>query len=683
MCTLNGSADTCVAGSAADTCVAGSASPGETFPPNVGGWTYFRAENDDANRYFWSPDRKTWMVQTHSGITSFFGQPMDKIAAGDGRELADVLFRIQAPSTSIIYRWNLVRQYDTIGNVVVYSWSSAQAAVGDVLGIQYLTDIYDTPPAAGDAVVGSSPPLDSFAHHTHLNWSLPDGLPDGDTASLTQSPIWRAQPALRLLRVDVTSMPMSGKGPRLQVRRYHIDYTLDDTLRRRSLTRFTVEGTCTAGGQEDAQGLLAPKTDCPTLPSSRITYSEIPDLSPLKGTVRGVFGNKATFPTSTSPSASGPLALIDVNGDSLPELVFSYTHDRDSSTHVDMAVLRNPNDFHLSNPTDRQPLDQYIVEDIQSIWPDGKTTVADIAPGAKNLAYGDFDADGTINALTFDNGLDNGGSQIRPSFFRFYSLTPPSSQNKAAWIENKAYGPITPPDFFPHALWTSLDWKGDFSSFDIDGDGLIDALLPERLDPPPNPGNTITHRAYLSARSTEGVVQPFVERTRGSCVPHHVGSTKRVIADFDGDGLADIIELELKDFGGEGVVLYTYKFKNRGDGRFGIGTSTGIDPCRQTAGVEQITAAVDQNHHYLVDPQRDSNRLALHDLNGDKRADLVTVTEDGVFLSLNLGGVFKSPVSVTQGLPWLPKRPGVTFDPKNIQIMFADVDASGVDDLVV
>jgi len=119
-----------------------------------------------------------------------------------------------------IYRWNPVGHSDTSGNAVYYIWENMQGnSVAGVRGIQYLSDIYDTLPADIDDARILPTPL--FLHHTHLRWSAPD-----DTAALmAQSPIWTTQPALQLIGVDVTSMPMSGNGPRQLVRSYHLDYT--------------------------------------------------------------------------------------------------------------------------------------------------------------------------------------------------------------------------------------------------------------------------------------------------------------------------------------------------------------------------------------------------------------------------------------------------------------------------
>src|SRR5678809_667870 len=89
------------------------------------------------------------------------GVPLD--GSGDTKAL-----EVNPDNTAQIFRWHLVRQYDTYGtdmatsspkpfNVVVYKFSQDG-------GQAYLSDIYDTTPAA----TPSSTTLSTFAHHTHL-----------------------------------------------------------------------------------------------------------------------------------------------------------------------------------------------------------------------------------------------------------------------------------------------------------------------------------------------------------------------------------------------------------------------------------------------------------------------------------------------------------------------------------
>ncbi len=58
---------------------------------------------------FWSPDHRTWRVQSKSGVNFELGVPLD------GSDYTGALER--SPSRpDEIYRWQLVRQYDSHGD---------------------------------------------------------------------------------------------------------------------------------------------------------------------------------------------------------------------------------------------------------------------------------------------------------------------------------------------------------------------------------------------------------------------------------------------------------------------------------------------------------------------------------------------------------------------------------------
>src|SRR5262249_14685287 len=111
-----------------------------------------------------------------------------------------------------IYRWNLARQFDAEGgdqpvNQVAYRYASA-------LGTAYLTDVYDTPPAANAATA----PLSNYAHHAHLAYETRTDA----TTSYRRG--WAASQSLRLVGVDVASMAFTPGSARELVRRYHLTY---------------------------------------------------------------------------------------------------------------------------------------------------------------------------------------------------------------------------------------------------------------------------------------------------------------------------------------------------------------------------------------------------------------------------------------------------------------------------
>jgi hypothetical protein len=130
-------------------------------------------------------------------------------------------------------------------------------------------------------------------------------------------------------------------------------------------------------------------------------------------------------------------------------------------------------------------------------------------------------------------------------------------------------------------------------------------------------------------------------------------------------------------------------WKSRGDGRFGFGEIGSLDACKRLAGHEVHTAfPADSAFRTAI-----SNKtVALHDIDGDGFADIVYAHKDGIDVLTHgrtdsgLDGfdrffthsqIFRIPASDLQQC-WLDP-----FDPNRIALLFADVDATGVDDLVI
>ena len=124
--------------------------PGEAMPSWSAGAQYFRARVEGSFlRFFWSSDHKTWRVQDKSGITMELGVPLD--GSGDTTALD-----VNPQDANQIYRWHLVRQYDTYGENVNPGGPLIAPSVNNVVvykylqdgGMAYLSDIYDTSPAS-------------------------------------------------------------------------------------------------------------------------------------------------------------------------------------------------------------------------------------------------------------------------------------------------------------------------------------------------------------------------------------------------------------------------------------------------------------------------------------------------------------------------------------------------------
>jgi virulence plasmid B protein len=394
--------------------------PGEVFPDSLIGWTYFRAEIDDGNRVFWSPNRETWIVQTHAGVTSYFGRPLDLIPSGPyghGLELSDALSLAAGPDSSVsdVYRWNLVRQVDESGNVVVFQWDDLAAdAKSGVQGMLFLTDIFDTH-RSGWPFRGGTTDLAEYAHHTHLRWSTPDA----STSAIVQTPIWRAQSALGLIGVDVTSKSAEAQGPRELVRRYHLGYTWNPAHTRPFLTSFQLEGRCPGVVVEDAKGLL-PLTTCARQPATTLEYT----TPPLVPNVRPKVFSEATF-------ALGPLLMKDVDGDALPELLDAFGEGASAITFVlggGSTAIGTRMELPRPSPTGRV------------------ATENDIQPGAPHAVFGDFVHNNQMNVLFANPGDPAQG--VRPSYELYTLVLSPPGEGPAVWV---GAGPFDLPAFFLRA----------------------------------------------------------------------------------------------------------------------------------------------------------------------------------------------------------------------------------------
>ncbi|MFM0008464.1 toxin TcdB middle/N-terminal domain-containing protein [Paraburkholderia dipogonis] len=552
-----------------------------------------------------------------------------------------------------------MRQVDSSGNKVVYRWDTLAAeSLSNISGMQFLTDIFDTSYSPkGSPNEAASLDLTKYAHHTHLVWSAPDE----QSLETVQAPIWRSQTPLRLLGVDVATMPSFSKGRRGAVRRYHLNYSWNTAHTRRLLTSFQMEGRCTNGPDEDVQGLLPTFTQCARLPAMTLEYTTPPAKYKVSPWREGQGGNYPPF------HATGPVVLKDVDGDAIPDFIVGGGGK--------IAVTPGDNNKKPGIETDIKSRGTTLA------------TISDIAPGAPHTLYGDFLHDGRLNVMfvRYTTLL------LLPAIFEVFSLG-----DDLSW-----YGrTLIPPAFSP-----STDWKPELGSrlvgMDIDGDGLTDVFLPT---------GTLTHwQGYFSALDAGGSVHPFAERGNESCVPGRSfvipipGLTNpnlsRFVTDFDGDGVPDIVELLAFDPGPSAPGSIEVRvWKGRGDGRFGLGFVDGLDPCHALAGNPIHTFMPVGPSKAWMQAVSGNGKVAFMDLNADGLADIVVVTEAGIdilFHSISDAGVHHFG-AVQQHIPvkelspdcWSTSAGGtlsgtLTFDPKQIGIFAGDMDASGINDLVL
>ena len=330
---------------------------GETFPAWATGWNYFRLAVDTTyDRFFWSPDHRTWVIQRRSGETLELGVPLD--GSGDpGAIDVETLVDGQHPSTANIYaffRWKLSRQYDarplsgatgTVtaplvpANTIRYVWGYVNPTGPAGTAITYLTDIYDTP------LPGSTPPLApaSYAHHVHLWWT-DDSVFQGADRPL----VFRERPNQLLSRVDVTSATFTSQTPRQLVRSYAMTYQARGTqqptpFNRSLLSTVTMTGDCTGSA-------YWPVTENPTTGDLPATLGPLgcAELPPVTLAYTNPTPNLAWTSMGTAPANA---AFIDVDGDGYPDAVTGTSSGPSVAHNVGGISFASPMSYALSPAT--------------------------------------------------------------------------------------------------------------------------------------------------------------------------------------------------------------------------------------------------------------------------------------------------------------------------------------------
>ncbi|HKY38777.1 MAG TPA: SpvB/TcaC N-terminal domain-containing protein, partial [Polyangiaceae bacterium] len=294
----------------------------EEFPAWSAGHQYFRPRVEGSFlRFFWSASHLTWRVQDKSGVTMELGVPLDGSGAREALE-------VNPNDADQIYRWHLVRQYDTYGsanppsgnpapvNVVVYKYFQDG-------GQAYLSDIYDTTPAATPA----STTLSTYAHHTRLQYE-----PRTDPTESYRSG-WLMKQTQRLSRVDVTSKTFAGgtSSNRRLVRRYHLEY--DPSFHVSYLTSVQVEGRCE--GDEDSEAApiesneVLGATGCDKLPPMTFEYRHVQGFSVAGSAIQSGLAGYEAFDARLQQVGGDPPHSVDeeltdyfdINSDGLPDVL--------------------------------------------------------------------------------------------------------------------------------------------------------------------------------------------------------------------------------------------------------------------------------------------------------------------------------------------------------------------------
>jgi RHS repeat-associated protein len=619
---------------------------GEVMPLWADGWQYFRPRVEGSYlRFFWSKDHQTWRVQSKSGESMELGVPLD--GSGDRGAL-----EADPANAAHVFRWNLARQYDNEGtpppagasqpapvNLVVYRYAN-------VGGMDYLTDVFDTPPAANPSTAS----LSQYAHHTRLVY---EARPD---ATLSYRRGWRVDQTQRLTGVDVTSVAfLAGNTARHQVRRYHLTY--DSNFHVSLLTSVQLEGRCagtdaTTGGESAApaedptSGQLPASTHCAALPPITLDYQHVApfhvdgtigfaDLAGYEGFDERVTSMIASPPNSVDENMTD---LFDINSDGLPDVVVT-TPGRDAKFPLYLnGAAGVPNAFGAS--------------ELGVVGVLGATSTQ-INLVNDNVAVADLDGDGTIDWLH------------QPAVKSYAVYTPRLLADGWSMV-----GRAVPQSALQDPHLDLGEDTPDIDVFDANGDGLVDVVRATGTTMqtffslgrfPGGDGNFGS--ATWSGPDSANLSLAFV----ASCVPlvapgvpvRFSDSTIR-LGDMNGDGLQDIVYIQ------QGDIRY---WPGRGDGSWGTGP---LGSC--TSGFAADTFIAMNNGPQYSDPN--GSGLRLDDVNGDGLDDLVQVRFDAVDVWLNIDGAGFTQRHVIQGVT--PAQ-GPLWASK---VRLVDVNGSGTRDLL-
>ncbi len=624
----------CLVGDSSRSTSCTDAAPGETMPSWAPGWHYFRLEADRLfARFFWSPDHATWVVQQKSGETMEFGTAQDDPTGTEGIGNETDPSVVGDPT----FRWRLVRRYDAMGastNVVYYHWERLSPSQH----LRYLVDIYDTP-APGSGHDGAPISSRSFAHHVHLSWTRDDNVtpaPGFMPNPMSAARIWRQIPSFRISRVDVTSATMRDATRRL-VRSYDLEYFERGSgaaLFQRSLLK-SVQLTGACNFSEDSAGALPLDIACEdgTLPPTTMTYTGI-DVVPQTTIV--------DFGQSGGSEATFLGSLMDVDGDGLPDAIGllpnnslfglfffgPYVTLAQSFPRSSFANLAS-NFWNVSGGSEPFP----SVFSSTAQWVSGNWTASGQAPGASILSW-----DSTAE--------------------KYQVFAPQVVAGVGTWQEALVGTLPSNTGLADGAPASSLATFAD-----IDGDGLLDWI---RQDPKTN---RIT--SFYSAQDSLGQIHPLGTILTSEPIaplPPPAGSQAQTIfVDANGDGVPDIVNFGVRTSGVpnspriESRATVTI-LRGHGDATFDATPGFLLDvlPASLSDGFRAGTTSI-----------------FVHDVNGDGLADLIAQDATG-----GISVYYSTGRSLIEGPHFTVSVPTSAEFPFPAQVSFADMNGSGVDDIV-
>lgn len=608
---------------------------GETLPPWSAGWRYFRPKIEgEFQRVFWSPDGKTWRIQDKSGLSLELGVPLD--GSGDTNALETEL----PGGLGRVFRWNLSRQYDVHGdgnpltdaapkpyNVAKYRYVTSG-------GIAYLSDIYDTPPAAQSAAS-----LDAFAHHARLVWAT-----RADTSTSYRRG-WATTQNQRLARVDITSKAFNASAsPRYLVRRYH--FTYGSELRLSQLASVQIEGRCAtdeaAGGLAEAADGTLGASNCPKLPPVSFEYGKVTRAdgsAPAAGPAGFAGIDTAVRSVAASPrdALNGSTTdLLDVNADGLPD-VYHANAARFAGNHAVALNAATGAAGGFGNPVKA------------AVTPLGGVDAQALTFNNPNVVVFDPDGDGIVNFVNM------------PPFQRPAIFSPSATGSTFAWNGRTT---TTSAELNPKIALANRNAEVRFA--DINGDGLVDVVVNAgvsietylSLGRYPNGDGKWGSATWTGANTVTLSANPLSACLPNSDSPVLFSDPTVKLVDINGDGLVDIVRAR-----NSGIEYWP----GRGAGVFGTG-----NPATCVKGSPGTNRHVRMTSNPSgIEPTGEQVQL-LDDLNGDGLPDLALVRNGSTSVWFNVDGLSWSGQMLFSSPAEAPSS----------QLRLTDVDGSGTRDLL-
>ncbi|MBM4361286.1 MAG: hypothetical protein FJ104_01305, partial [Deltaproteobacteria bacterium] len=619
---------------------AGQGPEAEQLPAWAAGSTLFRPRVEgEYLRFFLLPGRRSWRVQSLSGVTLEFG-------ARCGSSDDPALERDPAsPSGSPrIFRWWLRRAWDLVGqsqtlpcpnptNTVEYGYERTDADGGT----SRLTDIWITSPVSQPATA----PTSAYAHHVRLVYE-----PRPDPSESYRSG-WRMAQTTRLARVELASRPAGAgtSGDRRYARSWVLGY--DSSLHQSFLTSVTLRGRCPGGETAqppEANGALPATLGCVPLshPPTTFEYGHVQGYL-ARGAAAGrvLAGYEALDERVKSLGGSPPhsldeqqTTLQDVDADGLPDVL------------VTAAGLYGGKHGVFWNRG--EPGTPTFVAG--KIGVDGSDDAGVITLGNPNVAPLDLNGDGSVDLLHMP-------------LVKTYSVYAAQERASGWWWVGRD---VTTAD----SLSPRVDLGRDADRtrvVDVDFDGLVDVVRSTGTELQTYfalgrlPGGDGRFGRGRRTGVSSATLDP--EPATG-CVPWSgtalsFDSPDVHLADMNGDGITDLVRVR------PGDLRY---WPGRGNGVWGTGDR---ETCPGGTFAQGRDVAVDDAPYYAA---LDERALRLDDVNGDGLADLVQIGFDEVEVWLNVDGR-----AFTDGhrIEDMPANPS-TGD----RVRLADVDGSGTVDLV-